>query len=185
MKITISGDLGSGISSTSKLLAEKLGLRYVSMGEIFRNYADKKGKTVLELNQAAQTDKTIDEEIDLTLRRSGLLGNNIVIDSRLAWYFVKDSFKVYISVDQTIGAMRILNSDRGNVEKYDSLEEAVEEINKRSESEIVRYKNKYNISINNMDNYDLVIESTSMSISEVTSTIITEMKNRNLLTLAI
>jgi CMP/dCMP kinase len=185
MKITTSGDLGSGVSSTSKLLAEKLVFGYISMGEMFRDYANQKGKTVLELNQDARIDKTIDEEIDLRLRRSGLLGDNIVIDSRLAWYFIKDSFKVYISVDQTIGAMRILNSDRGSVEKYDSLEEAIEDVKERSEIEITRYKDKYNILINKMDNYDFVIDSTNINILEVTSRITTEMKNRNLLTLAI
>jgi CMP/dCMP kinase len=185
MKITVCGDSGSGISSVSKSLAEKLGFRYISMGEIFRDYANKKGKTVLELNKAAQTDKTIDEGIDLTLRRSGLLGDDIVIDSRLAWHFIKDSFKLYISVDQTIGAMRILNSDRGSVEKYNSLEEAIEDVKERSEIEITRYKDKYNILINKMDNYDFVIDSTNISVLEVTNRITTEMQNRNLISLSI
>jgi CMP/dCMP kinase len=185
MKITVCGDSGSGISSVSKSLAEKLGFRYISMGEIFRDYANKKGKTVLELNKAAQTDKTIDEGIDLTLRRSGLLGDDIVIDSRIAWHFIKDSFKLYISVDQTIGAMRILNSDRGSVEKYNSLEEAIEDVKERSEIEITRYKDKYNILINKMDNYDFVIDSTNISVLEVTNRITTEMQNRNLISLSI
>ena len=115
MKIAISGDLGSGISSVAKCLSEKLNFKYLSMGDIFRDFANKKGLTVLELNEKAKIDKTIDEGIDLSLRRKANLSENMVIDSRLAWYFVKNAFKVYISVDEVVAAKRIMNSNLGNM----------------------------------------------------------------------
>ncbi len=173
MKIAISGDLGSGISSVSKYTAKKLNYEYLSMGNIFRDIANKKGLTILELNEQAQGDKTIDEGIDLSLRRMSNLSENVVIDSRLAWYFVHNAYKVYISVNQTIAAKRIMNSDRGNIEKYTSLDVAINDLRRRSENEIIRYRDKYNILINDMKNYDLVIDSSNLSIAEVGDKILT------------
>ena len=172
MKIAISGDLGSGISSVSKCLSEKLNFQYLSVGDIFRDFANKKGLTILELNEKAKTDKTIDEGIDLSLRRMANLSENMVIDARLAWYFVKNAFKVYISVDEVVAAKRIMNSNRGNVEKYSSLNIAIDDIRKRSENEIARYMYIYDIKINDMKNYDLVIDSSNLSILEITDKII-------------
>lgn len=172
MKIVVSGDLGSGISSVAKCLSEKLNFQYLSVGDIFRDFANKKGLTVLELNEEAKTDKTIDEGIDLSLRRMANLSENMVIDSRLAWHFLKNSFKVYISVDEVVAAKRIMNSNRGNVEKYNSLDTAINDIRKRAENEITRYLEVYNIKIKDMKNYDLVIDSSNLSILEITNKII-------------
>lgn len=50
MIITISGDIGSGKSTTGKLLAKKLDYKYLSTGAIQRQIAEEMGMTTLELN---------------------------------------------------------------------------------------------------------------------------------------
>ena len=62
--ITISGMLGSGKSTVAKLLAECLGWDYYSTGNAQREIAAKRGMTTLELNRLADTDPSIDKEID-------------------------------------------------------------------------------------------------------------------------
>ena len=130
MKISITGDLGSGKSSVGKDLYEKLVIEFLSTCQVFRNIAENKNMTVLELNMLAEQDNRIDNEIDGALKSLAYKDISIIIDSRLAWYFVPDAYKIYIKVDTETAARRIMNSNRGNVENYKSIEEAVKHIKK-------------------------------------------------------
>ncbi|MBO5489595.1 MAG: dephospho-CoA kinase, partial [Eubacterium sp.] len=56
MNISITGTLGSGKSSVCKLLKEK-GYDIISNGVLFREIAEEKGVSVVELNEIAKTDK--------------------------------------------------------------------------------------------------------------------------------
>ncbi|MFN4256381.1 MAG: cytidylate kinase family protein, partial [Saprospiraceae bacterium] len=64
LKITITGDLGSGKSAVSKILCQKTGFPYVSTGQIQRQLAADMGMDTLEMNRRADWDPTIDERID-------------------------------------------------------------------------------------------------------------------------
>ena len=63
-KISLAGDLGSGKSTVSKILIERLGASYYSTGSIVRSIAEKRGMTVTELNVYMETHPEIDHEID-------------------------------------------------------------------------------------------------------------------------
>ena len=62
--ITISGDLGSGKTSVSKILIEKLGYERFSVGDAWRKVAENEGVSILELNKRAEKDKSIDLKVD-------------------------------------------------------------------------------------------------------------------------
>lgn len=64
MKISITGDLGSGKSTVAKQLSKDLGFDYVSTGTIFREIAKEYGIDVLKLNKLALTDTSIDDRVD-------------------------------------------------------------------------------------------------------------------------
>ena len=51
--ITVAGHHGSGRSTHARLLAESLGLRYISSGMIFRNRAEELGVTLEQMNKIA------------------------------------------------------------------------------------------------------------------------------------
>ena len=53
IKITITGDLGSGKSAVSNLLCERTGYDYVSTGRIQRQLAQEMGIDTLEMNRRA------------------------------------------------------------------------------------------------------------------------------------
>ena len=120
-KIAISGDLGSGKSTVCRLLKERLSFGSYSMGETWRRLAEKYQMTILELNRYSET-HPLDEEMDRDLTETGQAPGNMIFDSRLAWHFVPDSFKVHLVVDSRIAASRIYNDLRGQAEGYASVQ---------------------------------------------------------------
>lgn len=166
-KISITGDLGSGKSAASKVLTERLGFEYLSTGKIQRAMAKRLGMTTLELNRHADVNPKIDEEIDSVFINLRNDGENYILDSRLAWHFVPNSFKVYLQVDVEIAAQRILKDVSRNSEKYKSEREAILKIVARKQSENERFLKIYNADCGDMDNFDLIIDTGDKTVEEV------------------
>lgn len=159
MNISITGTLGSGKSSVCKLL-EKKGFEIISNGVLFRKIAEEKGVSVVELNELAKTDKSIDKMLDDRSTQLGKEKDNAVFDARMGWHFVKDSFKIFLLVDINESARRVYNDNRVS-ETYESVDKAKADLMKRQLLEKERYNNLYGVDYLNLNNYDLVIESTS------------------------
>lgn len=173
MIIAINGKLGSGKSTVAKILAKELGYNYVSTGGWFRELAQKKNISVTELNLLAEKDGQIDEYIDSKLKEYNNLQDDYVIDSRMAPFFIKNALKVHITVDKAEGAKRIFGDiSRGNDEKYSSFEEAIEQYVIRTKSEIERYLGIYGFNMEQLNEYDLVLDSTNYSPEEIANMII-------------
>ena len=165
--ITISGDLGSGKSTVARMLAEKLGWQYYSTGMVQRQIAEKLGITTVELNQIASSDTSIDTKIDAVFQNPPWGKHPCVIDSRLAFYFLSDSFKVCLTVDARIAASRIFHDQtRTGERKYKTLKQAQLACQTRRELELERFKNNYGIDIENPKNYNLVIDTSSLSAEQ-------------------
>lgn len=169
--ITLTGSLGSGKSSVCKELRKK-GYEIVSSGDIFRQIAEDRGLSVVELNAIAQTDKSIDKLIDDRTTEWGKQLTNTVFDSRVGWHFVKDSFKVFIYVGLEEASRRIYGDTTRKSESYDSMEECRQAIIKRQQLEQERYYDLYGVDYYNVDNYDLVIDSTNVTPKEAAEMII-------------
>ncbi|MCK9164005.1 MAG: AAA family ATPase, partial [Bacteroidales bacterium] len=99
IKISISGDLGSGKSVLSKQLKEELGFEVISIGVIQRELATKYGMDALEFNKFMETHPEIDEQCDEMVTNYGKEDRGLILDSRLAWHFIPHSFKVHLTVD--------------------------------------------------------------------------------------
>ncbi len=163
MHITLTGNLGSGKSTLSKILEKDYGYEIFSTGKICRAIAEKYGVTVLEMNKMMGEDHKYDHEIDDTTARISRENpdKNILFDSRLAWNFVEKSFKVFLSVSLDVAAQRVKADDqRGAVESYASLEDAKQKLRERAETEDARYREIYGIEYFNYSNYNLVLDST-------------------------
>jgi len=170
--ITITGDLGSGKSTVSAILAESLNYRKFSTGDLQRNLAREKGMTSLELNKFTEDHPEIDREIDAGVVKLAENNSRIIIDSRLAWHFVPDSFKVYLTVDPMTASSRILSAYRGEEEQYSSLEEACDQLTQRRASEKLRFKLLYDIEIDDPRNYSVIVDTTFANPDEVAGKII-------------
>ena len=169
--ITIAGKPGSGKSTTSKNVARTLSYTHFSSGDLFRAIAKERGVDVYQHNVIAETDTSIDERVDAKLREIGGEQDNLVIDSRMAWYWMPYSFRVYLDLDLEIAAKRILNG----MDEHRMLVEHIpndphlyaEELSKRLTSEEKRYTTLYKQNPYDVSNYDLVVDTASNNAQQV------------------
>jgi len=171
--ISITGDLGSGKSTVSNLLQKRLGYDYVYTGKIQREIAKRHNMNTLELNKYSETHPEIDEEIDTTFK---LLNdsNHLIVDSRLAWFFIPKSFKIFLKTDIEVSAQRISSDMWRETENYISQDEAIDKIVARKESEIKRYLNLYGVDCTDLSNFDLIIDTSYITPEKVANIIISE-----------
>ncbi len=165
-KISLAGDLGSGKSTVSKILTEALSMEYYSTGTICREVAARHGMTVVEMNQYMETHPELDREIDDGLTALSDVDRPLLIDSRMAWHFVRGTFRVYLSVETAVSAARIFAAGRAE-EHFATVEETEEKIRARRESEKKRYMELYGVNNKDLFNYDLVLDTTYTSPEEV------------------
>ncbi len=158
-KISLAGDLGSGKSTVSAILKERLNAQTYSTGAIVRDIASKHGMSVGELNTYMETHPEIDHEIDDGLKALSADPRRLIIDSRMAWHFTEGTFKIYLSTDLETSARRILSACRAE-EQAASLEEMMHSIHARRMSEEKRYFEQYGVHIKDLTNYDLVVDTT-------------------------
>lgn len=179
MQIAFSGKLGSGKSTVCSILKEKYGYEIYSTGTIQRKIAAEMGITTLELNKRMSEDPKLDHIIDdavVELSRARA-GDKLIYDSRMAWHFAENTFKVYMYVDPTVAAKRVMLADRGSVEKYQSVDEAREMLVSRSIEENKRFKDIYGVDNFDYNNYDLIIDSTSATPEQIAEVILCEAEN--------
>lgn len=176
MQIAFSGKLGSGKSTVCAILRDKYGYEIYSTGTIQRKVAEEMGITTLELNKRMSENPELDHIIDdavvkISRERSG---DKLIYDSRMAWHFAENTFKVYMYVDPTVAAKRVMLADRGDVEKYKSVDEAREMLLARSFEENKRFKEIYGVDNFDYNNYDLIIDSTSATPEQIAELIVEE-----------
>jgi predicted cytidylate kinase len=173
--ITITGDLASGKSTVTKMLKDDLGYLMYKNGEYFRKLAIENNMSVTEFNKYVENHPEIDRQIELSAEVFAKDHDNVIIDARLGWYSVPYSFKIYLKVDKDEAAKRAFyDCDRKASECFCTLEEYKEDLQRRDNLENERYFKLYGVRKNDMSNYDLVIDTTSMTPEEVKEKIIIE-----------
>jgi cytidylate kinase len=166
--ISITGDLASGQSTVSKMLAEDLGFFLYRNGTYFRELAIKSGMSVTEFGFYVKDHPEIDIEIERSATEYAKNNENIVIDAKLGWYAVPESFKVYLKVDVDVAAKRAFaDPHRKRSEDLPTLEEQKADMIKRTKSDLQRYLDLYKVRRDDMNNYDLVIDTTNLRPEEV------------------
>ena len=175
--ITISGNLGSGKSTVSNMLSKNFNYDIVAIGDLVRSIASKKGMTINQFNEYIKDKPEYDRIIDEQIACQGENNTELIFVSRTAWYFIPDSFKVYLYVDEKIGAERILNDNIRLNEKYNNKLEALKNIKRRFENSKNRYLENYGIDITKKENYDLYIDTSDKSLEDVFNIIVEEYTN--------
>jgi cytidylate kinase len=168
--ITLGGMPGSGKSATGKALAERLGYKRFSSGDFFREMAQRRGITLEELNAHAENDPLIDHETDEWVRDKAQL-SNIVIDSRMAYHWIPDAFKVFLRLDPRIAAERTLAHihAEGRVGQVaESVDNLHHKILGRIESDKKRYSALYGTDYMDESKYDLVVDTGESDLQTVT-----------------
>jgi cytidylate kinase len=106
-----------------------------------------------------------------------------VIDSRLAWFFIPTSFKLYFTTDVEVAAKRVLNDSTRVNEDYSTVEEAIENIKERKKSENERFLKLYGANCADVNSFDLILNTTELKtvvISQFIADVVSgKIKNSN------
>lgn len=171
--ITISGLPGSGKSTVAQLLEKELKLNYIYSGSIFREMAKKYKMNLIEFGKYCENNKEVDEELDnyqLDILKKG----DIILEGRISGWIASrnniSSIKVFLEADLETRVNRIINREEGDFEKRK------DEILKREKSEATRYKNYYDIDINDTSIYDLIIDTSDKTPEEIVKIIVENLK---------
>ncbi|MDH7517120.1 MAG: cytidylate kinase family protein [Candidatus Thermoplasmatota archaeon] len=167
--ITISGTPGSGKTTAAKLLAEKLKLKYVYVGDIFREMAEKHRMSLEEFGRYCEKHKEIDQQLD-DHQLEILIKGNVIVEGRISgWLAYRNNIpavKVLIDTDIETRVKRILKREGGD------FSERKKEMLTREKSEATRYKKYYNIDLKDKSIYDIVIDSGDKTPAEIVDIIV-------------
>ncbi len=173
--ITLSGKPGSGKSSTADRVAELLGYTRYSAGDLVRAVIKKKHITLDEFNRMASSNHQLDHDIDEELRNLRT-DKDIVIDSRLGFYWIPESFKVYLDLDMDVATARIFkdtvnNELRESSAENISLQDVQKLVHDRLENEKMRFRTLYGVNPYSNANFDLIINTSRHSPQTVALTV--------------
>jgi CMP/dCMP kinase len=160
--ITLSGKPGSGKSSTADRVAELLGYTRHSSGDMVRKLLKQKHMTLEEYNALAEDEHNLDAQIDEHLRKLRD-DNDIVVDSRLGFYWIPESFKVYLDLNLDVATARIYkdivsNAQRSGEGGNQSLPTVARSVRDRMENERARFRSMYGVDPYSPRNFDLIID---------------------------
>ncbi len=139
-----------------------------------RGLAMERGISIIELNQAAETDNgVIDAILDDRQKDLGTKEDNFIIDGRLAFHFIPHGIKIFLTVTPLEAAHRIFaDATRQGVETHETIEHTVTNIETRRSSENERYMKYYGLHIYDMKFYDIVVDTSNRTPDEVFQAVI-------------
>lgn len=97
-----------------------------------------------------------------------------IIDSRLAFHNIPESFSVRLTANADVAAKRLFNDkSRGKEDnQYATIEQAKEARENRRIGERERYLSRYGVDLEDENNYDLVIDTSYSTIKDISDTIL-------------
>ncbi len=136
----------------------------MSTGNIFREYAKEAGMNIYEFeNTIAKKDVNFDIKLDQKVKLYWQKNDNFVFESRLAWYFIPDSFKIFLDCEQQERYRRIQEREQWELEDIIFF-------NTRREKELAERYGKIYPEIQfppKAEDFDLFIDATSISPEEI------------------
>lgn len=175
MRFSITGHLGSGKSTICKLLNKEYDFETISAGSLMRELAAEQGVSILDFQKSSSNLEHVDNYIDsaIVAKNKGISDDkNVIFDSRMAWHFLKETFKIFIVVSPYEAALRTYLTRTSKDETYTSVEEAMNKLIERRVVENRRYKAIYEVNCEDLSNYDVVIDTSFISPKEAVDIII-------------
>lgn len=152
MRITISGTPGSGTTTISRSIAERFGLAHINAGGRFRQWAERRGITIDELNRQAEADERLDREFHEYVTDLADDHERLLFESRYSSRDLNDiDVRVWFDAPIEVRSRRI--ADRNDC----SVAQAKQTIQERERSVRKRSREYYGIDIDDRSIYDLCI----------------------------
>jgi cytidylate kinase len=172
MRLIISGLGGSGKTTVAGGLSERLGFVHVSAGELFRELARQRSLSLQELSRLAEEDPEIDKMVDRKQAELAESHEDVVVDGRMSRWFLKGDMSVWLKAPLEVRADRIALREG----KKSAV--ALRETRMRETSEASRYRAFYNIDVEDLDVFDLVIDTRHWDQSAVIDIIMQAVRTR-------
>ena len=157
-KITLSGCVGSGKTTIGKLLAANLQFNFISIGNKTRKIAETKGMSITDFQEQCLSNPDMDRKIDEEFSRDCNNAENLIIDYRLGFKFVKNAFHIFLKVSEETAIARLKAANREN--------ETFETISQRNEFFKNQFLNTYGVDYTMPKNYDLIVDVEQFSSPE-------------------
>jgi hypothetical protein len=91
----------------------------------------------------------------------------------MAWKFIPKALKVRLSADSLVIGKRVFHASRGKEDSYATVEEATIKTYNRRICEIKRYAERYGVNLGDVNNYDLVINTSFATPKKICNVIMT------------
>jgi cytidylate kinase len=170
-KIAISGKSGCGNTTVSRIVAEKLGIRFINF--TFRGLAEERKITLKEVLEKAAVDDSWDRELDTRQVALAREQEGCVLGSRLAiWMLPEADLKVYLRAAPETRARRIVQREGG------SLEDVATFTGERDRQDRERYLRIYRIDNDAYHFADMVIDTDNLNPDEIAGLIIDAVKTK-------
>jgi len=162
--VAVSGKSGCGNTTTSKLLAEKLGA--VLVNYTFRTLAVDEGLEFEELRKRAETDDRWDRLVDARQVEKANAASSVLASRLAIWVWKEARLKVYLDAPLEVRARRIHQREGGR------LEDVLEHTRQRDEADHLRYQKLYAIDNDDWSLADLVIDVSSLTPDQIVARIL-------------
>jgi cytidylate kinase len=165
LRIAVSGKSGCGNTTVSRLVSERLGLRFINF--TFRNLAAEKGISFEEALKQAALDDSWDREVDRRQTSIAREDGGCVLGSRLAiWLLEEADLKVYLRASPEVRAKRIAGREGGDIEAVAAFTA------ERDRQDRERYLRLYNIDNDDYGFADLVVDTDAIDPQGIADLII-------------
>jgi len=165
IKIAISGMSGCGNTTVSKIVADRLGLKFINF--TFRSLAQEKNIELTKILELAAKDDSWDKEVDSRQVKLARESGGCVVGSRLAiWMLEEADLKVYLRAKPETRAGRIVKREGGN------LKDIADFTAERDSRDNRRYIRTYNIDNNKYEFANLIIDTDNISPEQIADLII-------------
>ncbi len=173
MIITIAGTPGAGKTTIARLLSQRLGIPWYSVGDLRGKMAQERGMTIDQLNALGEREAFTDTEVDEYQRQLGTSGQSFIMEGRLSWHFIPHSFKVFLTADPAIAGRRLhqarlKNNERSDEPLYTSPEDAAHYAAERIACDQRRFEKYYGVDFLNPTCFDLAIDTSNRLTAQET-----------------
>ncbi len=173
VKITVSGPPGSGTSTLVEKLANEYSWQSLNGGDIFRKEAKDRNLTVGQFSELCKTNLDVDKSLDEILKKEIENPDGAeIIESRLSGWWAHlmevDCLRVWVNVSPEECARRIQKREGGKFDDRLVLSQ------QRQIDDKERYRILYDIDLDDMSPYSLIIDTDDISAEEVFSIVKSE-----------
>lgn len=161
VRLLLSGLSGTGSTTAAKQIARDLGLEYIYGGQIFRGMARERGISLEELAESLERDQETEREIDRRLVAAGREDNVLIEGRTIGWIFPREvpAVRIWLTCD--------LEERLRRVQGREHHPRSAENLLRREASDNRRYQALYGIDPGDFEPFDLVLDTTHLSVTEV------------------